>query len=226
LVKMNATLETATSASVAEIMKEIIYTGRKLSDCGFHAGLAGNISVRLGPERLVCTCAGADKGGLQPEHLMICDLNGALLEGTAKPTSEILMHLNVYKARPDVAAVIHAHPPTATAFAAASEPLDRLSLPEMIVWLGPVALVPYGTPGSPELSAQLQPYLKTHDAFLLENHGALTVGANLRSASQRMELIEQNARITLIVRQLGKEPFVLKKEKLDELANLRNRLKA
>jgi L-fuculose-phosphate aldolase len=223
---MLATSQAAPDAALVELKREIMYVGQALAQCGFHAALAGNISARLGDDRLVCTCAGADKGVLEDGHLVVCDMEGELVQGTTRPTSELLMHLAVYRARSDVRAVIHAHPPMATAFAAASEPLDKLSLPEMLVWLGPVALVPYGTPGTPELAARLQPYLKDHDGFLLENHGALSVGKSLRQAAQRMELIEQNACITLMVRQLGKQPFALTAEQLDGLMALRSRLTA
>ncbi len=223
---MSAASQAATDAALAEIRREIVYAGRTLTQCGFHAALAGNISARLDEDKLVCTCAGADKGTLQDAQLVVCNMEGELLQGTTPPTSELLMHLAVYQERSDVRAVIHAHPPAATAFAAASEPLAKLCLPEMLVWLGPIALVPYGTPGTPELAARLRPYLTRHDGFLLENHGALALGKTLRQAAQRMELIEQNARITLMVRQLGKEPYALSAEQLDGLMALRSRLTA
>jgi L-fuculose-phosphate aldolase len=125
--------------------------------------------------------------------------------------------------RPEVSSVIHAHPLVATSFAAASVPLDQLQLPEMLVLLGPVALVPYATPGSDALARQLAGFLPGHDAFLLENHGALTVGRSARQAALRMELLEQNARISLILRQLGK-PFGLAPEDLETLLGFRPRM--
>lgn len=223
---MSATSQATSEVAIAEVSRAIVQASHTLAQAGFHAALAGNISARVGDDRLVCTCAGADKGALEEADLVVCDLDGEVIHGSARPTSELLMHLTVYHARPDVRAVIHAHPPTATAFAAASEPLDKLCLPEMLVWLGPIALVPYGTPGTPELGARLQPYLATHDGFLLENHGALSVGKTLRQAVQKMELIEQNARITLMVRQIGKAPFALSSEQFDGLVALRTRLTA
>lgn len=225
MVTMIRTAESTFADRAEKARRDIIYYGRALAESGFHAALAGNISTRIDDNRILCTCAGSDKGDLQDGDLVVCDLDGKPLEGEARPTSEILMHLTVYQARSDVRAVIHAHPPTATAFAAASESLNTLHLPEMLVWLGPVALVPYGSPGTPELSAQLQPYLTHHDGFLLENHGALVVGATLRECRQKMELIEQNARITLMVRMLGKPPFVLAAHQLDFLQALRTRLR-
>jgi L-fuculose-phosphate aldolase len=211
---------------IVALTKEVIRVGRALFEYGFHAALAGNLSVRIDEKRILCTGHGADKGRLSSEDLVICDMRGAPLEGSTRPTSEVYMHLAAYRERPDVGAVIHAHPPTATAFAAASMPLDSLALPEMLVYLGPVALVPYATPGTEELAAQLRPYFHGQNAFLLENHGALTLGRNLAQASQRMELIEQNARITSGVYALGKRPFKLSAEQVGELAALRRRLEA
>lgn len=197
--------------------------GRYLADRQYHAAFAGNISVRISRTSLLCTRHGADKGTLSFDDLVLCRLNGKKIEGTGDPTSELILHATVYRVRSDAGAVIHAHPPTATAFAATSTPLDKLTLPEMVVLLGPVALVPYATPGSKELGRRLSRYLPSYDAFLLENHGALTLGAALREAALRMELLEQNARITLAARQLG-SPFVLRAEELKSLLEIRNRI--
>jgi L-fuculose-phosphate aldolase len=133
------------------------------------------------------------------------------------------MHRMAYRERKDIGAVIHAHPPHATAFAAASASLDELMLPEMLVLLGPVALVPYATPGTEQLAEHLKLYLQNHDGFLLENHGALTVGSDLREAALRMELVEHNAQITMLVRQIGK-PFVLSPSELDSLMAIRQKM--
>ena len=205
------------------VKTEVIDVGRYLASCQFHAALAGNISIRISEDLLLCTRHGADKGALTLDDLVICDLAGNKVEGRGAPTSEMNMHRITYSARPDVGAVIHAHPPTATGFAAASVPLDRLMLPEMVVLLGPIALVPYATPGSEDLARQLARFLPDHDGFLLENHGALTVGTNLRQAALRMELIEQNARISLVVRQIGK-PFELNAGELENLLAIRKRM--
>jgi L-fuculose-phosphate aldolase len=202
--------------------QELIEEGGYLARCGFHAALAGNLSARVGENRLLCTSSGADKSALKLSDLVLCDLSGTVIEGEGKPTSELSMHLMAYRERPNVGAVIHAHPPTATAFAAVSLPLDVLALPEMVVLIGPIALVPYATPGTEELARQLQKYLPTHDGFLLENHGALSVGKDLRQACQRMDLIEQNARVTLAVRQLGK-PFQLDPQQLQALLEIRSK---
>ena len=171
----------------------------------------------------MCTRHGADKGALTADDIVFCDLDGTKIAGKGGPTSEFSMHRMAYRQRSDVHAVIHAHPPHATAFAAASAPLDSLMLPEMVVLLGPVALVPYETPGTEQLAERLKHYLGTHDGFLLENHGALTVGSDLREAGYRMELLEHNAQITLNVRQIGK-PFVLPSKEMKELMAIRKKM--
>lgn len=203
--------------------KEIIETGSYLAARHYHAGLAGNISARISGDYLLCTRHGADKGALRPDDIIICDLDGKKVSGNGTPTSEFSMHRMAYRERSDIRAVIHAHPPTATAFAAASVPLDQLMLPEMIVLLGPVALVPYATPGTEELAGQLKAHLEGSDSFLLENHGALAIGTSLRDAKLRMELLEHNAQMTLTVRQIGK-PFSLSPQELADLMGIRKRL--
>ena len=205
---------------------QLIEAGRYLASCGYHAGLAGNISVRLDKDRILCTRSGAHKGTLKLDDLVCYELFGGVADKNGPPpTSELPMHLASYNTRPDVGAVVHAHPPTATAFAAASVELNSLELPEMLVLLGPVALVPYATPGTNELAQQLQKYLPTHNGFLLENHGALAVGRDLRQACQRMDLIEQNARVTMAVRQLGK-PFKLSDQQREVLLGIRSKIES
>jgi L-fuculose-phosphate aldolase len=202
---------------------EIIRVGSHLASREYHAALAGNISFRISEDCILCTRHGADKGALSSEDIVLCAMDGSKIGGNGNPTSEFSMHRMAYKQRPDVRAVIHAHPPTATAFAAASVPLDGLMLPEMVVLLGQIALVPYATPGTEELAEKLKLYLDAHDGFLLENHGALTVGSDLREAALRMELIEHNAQITMHVRQIGK-PFVLAPEEMESLMSIRKRM--
>jgi L-fuculose-phosphate aldolase len=200
--------------------REIIRFGAYLGARHYHAALAGNISIKLSDGCILCTRHGADKGALSSEDVVLCNADGKKICGPGDPTSEFSMHRMSYRTRPDIRAVVHAHPPTATAFAAASVPLDSLMLPEMIVYLGPIALVPYETPGTEALAKQLKLYLERHDGFLLENHGALTVGGELRQAALRMELLEHNAKITLLVRQIGK-PFVLAPEAMQSLMEIR-----
>ena len=206
-----------------ELKKQIIETGDYLARRQYHAALGGNISARLSRNLLLCTRHRADLGDLGPDDIVLCDMAGNNLEDKKVPTSELDMHRAVYEERKDVGAVIHSHPPIATAFAATSTPLNALMLPEMVVSLGPVALVPYATPGTKELAERLRHFLQAHDGFLLENHGALTVGRDLREAAFRMELLEHSAQITLLARQLGK-PFVLKPEELEALMAIRRRV--
>lgn len=212
-----------TSPGLERFKRELIEAARYSAGLGYHAALAGNVSVRVSEDLLICTRHGADKGSLTPDDLVLCDLSGEKIEGRGEPTSEINMHRLAYAMRPEVRSVIHAHPPTATAFAAASVPLDQLQLPEMLVLLGTVAFVPYATPGSDALARRLERFLPHHDAFLLENHGALTVGRSPRQAALRMELIEQNARISLTIRHLGK-PFALAPEEREVLMGFRQRM--
>jgi L-fuculose-phosphate aldolase len=203
--------------------KEMIKVGDYLATRHYHAALAGNISFRISEDCILCTRHGADKGALGVNDIVYCDMDGTKVGGTGEPTSEFNMHRMAYRERPDIQAVIHAHPPYATAFAAASRPLDTLMLPEMVVLLGSVALVPYATPGSIQLAEQLKLYLGDHDGFLLENHGALTVGTDLHEAALRMELIEHNAIITMLVQQIGK-PFVLPSVEMEALMAIRKRI--
>ncbi|MCI0717434.1 MAG: class II aldolase/adducin family protein [Acidobacteria bacterium] len=212
-----------TSDDLVAAESEVISFGSYLSARHYHAALAGNISVRISEDRLLCTRHGADKGALGPDDIVLCDMDGHKLRGNGIPTSEFSMHRMAYHERGDIRAVVHAHPPSATAFAAASVPLDALMLPEMVVLLGPVALVPYATPGTEKLAEHLKLYLQSHDSFLLENHGALTIGTDLREAALRMELLEHNAQITMYVRQIGK-PFVLPPGELEALMEIRTRV--
>ena len=195
-------------AKIESAQNEIIAAGKYLGRRQFHVGLAGNISARVAEDLLICTRRGTEKEALVPDDMVLCDLSGRKLSGAGEPTSELHMHRVAYAMRPDIHAVIHAHPPTATAFAATSVPLDQLQLPEMLVLLGPVGFVSYATPGSEMLADKLAQLLPGHDAFLLENHGALTLGRTARQAALRMDLLEQYARISLMTRQLGK-PFAL-----------------
>jgi len=209
---------------IDRIIEELIGVKKYLATRGFHAGLAGNISARLDEQHMICTRHGADKEALSEEDFVVCDLAGRKLSGDGTPTSELHMHLAAYRGRDDVRAVVHAHPVTTTAFAATGTPLKDLELPEMIVLLGPIALVPYATPGSEKLGNNLSIFLVEHDAFLLENHGALTFGESPRQAAYRMELLEQNAKITLLSKQLG-PLFVLNAEERAELTRIRSSMR-
>ncbi len=223
MAKANSKRHKGKTSKFFALQQDMIQAASHLANCGFHAALAGNLSIRVEGNLFLCSRHGADKKQMSLEDLVLCDAQENVVEGDGKPTSELSMHLAAYRERADVHAVIHAHPPTATAFAAASVDLNGLMLPEMVVYLGPVALVPYATPGTVELAERLRPYLANHNAFLLENHGALTLGKDIHQAAQRMELMEQNAIVSLHLKQLG-QPFRLKSEELEALDRLRQRL--
>ncbi len=182
---------------------DICGVGRWIHDRGFVASTDGNISVRLDADRILTSPTCMSKGMMAPEDLVVTDLEGRRVSGTREASSEIAMHLLIYRLRPDVNAVCHAHPPTATGFAAAGVALDKPILCELIVTLGEVPLAPYGTPGTPELSDAIEPYVKQHDAILMANHGVVTYGPDLLTAFMRMETTEHFAHVALVTELLG-----------------------
>ena len=204
------------------LRSDIVEIGRRLWLRGFVASNDGNISVRLGPDRLLMTPASVSKGFMTPEMMVVTDLEGRVIEAAPgrKPSSEALMHLVAYRQRPDVAAVVHAHPPIATGFAVAGMPLDRAVLAEVVTTLGSIPIADYGTPSTSELADTVAPYFKTHDGLLLANHGAVALGRDLFAAYYKMETIEHFAHISLVARQLGRE-HLLSREEVERLQGLR-----
>ena len=190
------------------LRNDIIEVGKRLYLKDFVASNDGNISARLDEERIIITPTGVSKGFMTPGMLLVVDRDGRVLEGTARPTSEMAMHLAVYEERPDVRAVVHAHPPTATGFAVARVPLDKIALPEVVYNLGTISLAPYGTPSTREVPDSIRGVIQKSDGVLLSNHGALTVGPDVMTAYYRMETLEAVARITLVARSLGGEAFL------------------
>lgn len=182
---------------------DICIVGRWMYEREFIVAAEGNLSVRLSNGNILTTPACVNKGMLSPEDLVITDPQGRQLSGMRKPSTEIAMHLLFYDLRPDVNAICHAHPVIATGFAAAGRGLDMALLPEVIVELGQIPLVPYATPGTKELSRALEPFVPQYDALLLANHGAVTCGPDLRTAFFRMETIEHTAKITLVAESIG-----------------------
>jgi L-fuculose-phosphate aldolase len=191
---------------------DIVEVGRRMYARGYTASNDGNISVRLSPDRLLMTPKGVCKGFMTPDMMCITDLDGRKVQGDRDPSSEMLMHLEVYRQRQDVLAVVHAHPPTATGFAVAGIPLDRAVLAEVLTTLGSIPIAEYATPSTRELPEAVRKYIKAHDGMLLANHGALTVGADLYSAYYKMETIEHFARISLVARLLGRENLISREE--------------
>jgi len=198
--------------SVESLRADIVEIGRRMYARGYTASNDGNISVRLGPDRLLMTPKSVCKGFMTPDMMCVTDLDGTKISGDRDPSSEALMHLEVYRQRPDVNAVVHAHPPTATGFAVAGIPLDRAVLAEVLTTLGSIPLAAYATPSTAELPAAVRKYIKAHDGMLLANHGALTVGADLYSAYYKMETIEHFAHISLVARMLGRENLISREE--------------
>lgn len=182
----------------------IVRVCRRLYERGLVAGPDGNVSVRLQDGSILVTPTGMSKVDVEPGDLVVVNLAGAVLDGTRRPSSELRMHLRIYERRSDVGAVVHAHPPTATGFAVAGESFMAPVLPEVILQMGEVPLVSYGTPGTDQLADTFSSYLDRHDAFLMANHGATTVGPTLGLAHQRMESLEHAARIVLTARLLGR----------------------
>lgn len=196
--------------------QEICKTGLWMYTRGYIVASEGNLSVRLDEDRILVTPSGTCKGRLKSEELLITDLSGEVLRGTGHPSSEMQMHLLYYRSRPDVRAVCHAHPPTATGFAAAGRALEEPVLPEVVVSLGKIPLASYGTPGTWELCAGLEPLVHNYDAILLANHGVVTCGPDLGTAYQRMETVEQFARVMLTAELLG-GPHLLPREEVRKL---------
>ena len=184
---------------------------RQLAAGGLIAGRDGNLSVRLGPDRVLVTPSGLIKSLLSAGDMVEVGLAGRKRRGRRNPTSELDLHLRILTRRPDVGAVVHAHPPAATGFAVAGEEIPANLLPELIFLVGRVPIVPYGTPGTPELGDRVEPYLAEHDALLLANHGAVTMGRTLDQAWIRMETLEHAARIIMAARAIGQpQPLVLR----------------
>jgi L-fuculose-phosphate aldolase len=200
---------------------DIVEIGRRMYARGYTASNDGNISVRLGSDRLLMTPKIVCKGFMTPDMMCITDLDGRKLQGDRDPSSEMLMHLEVYRQRPDVAAVVHAHPPTATGFAVAGIPLNRAVLAEVLTTLGSIPIAEYATPSTKELPEAVRKYIRAHDGMLLANHGALTVGADLFSAYYKMETIEHFAKISLVARLLGRENLI-SREEVERLQGLRD----
>jgi L-fuculose-phosphate aldolase len=198
----------------SSLRADIVEVGRRMYARGYTASNDGNISVRLGADRLLMTPKSVCKGFMTPDMMCVTDLDGRKLQGDRDPSSEMLMHLEVYRQRPDVQAVVHAHPPVATGFAVAGIPLDRAVLAEVLTTLGSVPIAEYATPSTRELPEAVRKYVKAHDGMLLANHGALTVGADLYSAYFKMETIEHFARISLVARLLGRENLIAREEVL------------
>ena len=205
-----------------ELREQICDICHKMWQLGWVAANDGNVSVKLPDGTFLATPTGMSKSFITPEKLVHIDQNGQVLDAPAglKPSSEIKMHLRCYKEREDVGAVLHAHPPVATGYAVANKPLDEYSMIETVIALGSIPVTPYGTPSTYEVPDRIAPYLREHDALLLQNHGALTVGADLITAYYRMETLELFAKISLNAYLLGGAKEI-SRENIDRLISMR-----
>ena len=209
-------------ANEYEIKKQICDIGKRIYDRGMVAANDGNISVKLNDNEFLCTPTGVSKGFMTPEYICKVDANGNVLQanGNFKPSSEIKMHMRVYKHRPDVGSVVHAHPTFATACAIAGIPLTAPIMPEAVIALGCVPIAEYGTPSTNEIPDAVEKYLPYYDAVLLENHGALSYSVDLLAAYHKMESLEFYAELLYKARQLG-GPKELSQEQVQRLYEIR-----
>jgi L-fuculose-phosphate aldolase len=203
-----------------QIRADIVEAGRRLYARAYVASNDGNISARLDEQRLVTTPKSVSKGFMTPDMMVVVDYDGRKVSGDRDPSSELPMHLEIYRHRPDVNAVVHAHPPLATGFAVAGIPLTRAVLAEVITTLGSIPIAEYGTPSTAELPEAVRKYIKAHDGMLLANHGAVTCGPSVLAAYYKMETIEHFAKISLVARLLGRE-HLISREEVERLQGLR-----
>ena len=204
-----------------QLRAEICEVGRRVYARGYVASNDGNISARLDDRHLLATPKSVSKGFMTPDMMVVTDMQGQKVAGHRDASTELKMHLAVYETRPDINAVVHAHPPLSTGFAVAGVPLNKSSLAEIIFSLGSVPIAEYATPSTQELPDAVKKYITAHDGLLLANHGALTAGQDLMNAYFKMETMEHFAQITLVARQLGRENLI-SREEVDRLQGLRD----
>ena len=205
-----------------EIKQEMCEIGRRVYNRGMVASNDGNFSVKLNDNEFLCTPTGVSKGFMTPEYICKVDAQGNTLEANEgfRPSSEIKMHMRIYQERPDVNAVVHAHPMYATTFAIAGIPLTEKIMPEAIIFLGEVPLAKYGTPSTVEVPDSIMPYIQDYDAVLLENHGALSYADTLLGAYHKMESVEFYAQLLYQTKMIG-GPQILDEKRCEELYEIR-----
>ena len=206
-----------------DIKDKMVEVCHKMWQKGWVAANDGNVTVKVGENRFLATRTGISKAEITRDHIGLIDSEFNIIEKPTedwKPSSEVKMHIKCYHDRPDVGAVVHAHPPISTGFACAHVPLDDYCMIETVIAVGSVPLTPYGTPSTFEVPEAIEPYLQEHDVMLLTNHGALTVGADLTTAYYRMETLELQAQISLVARLLGGVKDI-SRENIDRLIGMR-----
>jgi L-fuculose-phosphate aldolase len=206
-----------------KLKEQICEIGRRIYAKGFAAANDGNITIRLNEREVLCTPTMVSKGYLKPEDICKVDYDGKQLAGTRKRTSEVLLHLVVYKERPEINAVVHCHPPHATAFAVAQEPIPKCVLPEVEVFLGEVPMAVYETPGNQKFAETILPFVRDCNTIILANHGTLTFGPTLENAYFNTEIIDAYCNILILARQLGRVNY-FSEGKTRELLDLKKRL--
>lgn len=204
-----------------EAKQLIIEIGKRMYAKNFVASNDGNISVKVSDHTVWCTPTGVSKGYMTDEMLVLMDLDGTVIRGTYKPSSEMKMHLRVYNENPDLKAVVHAHPPAATSYAIAGLPLNQAILTEAVMGIGEIPLAPYAMPGTNEVPDSIAPFVKTHNGCLLANHGALAWGKSAMEAWMRMESIEYYAMVSMYTRGLIGQVNELTCDQVDRLIERR-----
>jgi L-fuculose-phosphate aldolase len=209
-------------ASERQSRREIVFYGKMMHDRGYVAAMDGNLSVRLDENRILVTPTAMCKGMMRTSDLVIVDMEGRRVAGRRNVSSEIGMHLLIYSQRPDIRGIVHAHPRTATGFAAAGMALEQPLVCEVVIGLGSIPLAKYGTPGTPELAEALEPLVAEYDAILMSNHGVVSYGVDLHSAYMKMETVEHFAQISLVTHLLGcQQP--LGRHELEKLVEIRGK---
>lgn len=204
-----------------EAKQLILEVGRRMYAKNFVASNDGNISCKVSDTTLWCTPTGVSKGFMSDDMLVLMDIEGNVLKGNLKPSSEMKMHLRVYTENPKVKAVVHAHPPAATSYAIAGLPLNRAILTEAVMGIGEIPLAPYAMPGTQEVPDSIAPFVTTHNGCLLANHGALTWGNDVMEAWMRMESIEYYALVSMYTHGLIGQANELTCEQVDRLIERR-----
>jgi L-fuculose-phosphate aldolase len=204
--------------------REMVLFGQMLHQRGYVAATDGNLSIRLDERRIMVTPTGMSKSMLRAADMVVVDLEGRWLAGKRHVSSELGMHLLIYNLRPDVQGIVHAHPPTATGFAAAGLPLNQPLVCEVVIGLGSIPLAKYGTPGTPELADALAPLVPQYDAILMSNHGVVAYADTLHHAYMKMETVEHFAQIALVTHLLGRQQ-PLEGEDLEKLKLARTKYK-
>ncbi len=213
----------APGKNIHDHKRDIVHIGKMMYERRFIVAGDGNISVRISEEFILTTPTALCKGMLSPDQIVKIDLAGKVLEGEYQPSSEIKMHLAVYHTRPDIKAVVHAHPPISTGFAVAGIPLDQLILAEMVVNFGTIPIAPYHPPSTVELANVVAEKVRCYDAVLMANHGVMTIGPDVYTAYHRLEMVEQFAVINLVAHVLGKMT-TFSQQQLRDLITIREQL--